>query len=175
MLALFPQVEQVANKFNLPDLSGAFTGFISFGSTTGDSANGQQVANQGSPQLDIVKALEIWTKVQIQNYVYHALHKVLPAQTVNASPPSREWPAGCSNAVIINSNSVKVWPHSGLEGRHSNLTIIIILVIFSMIGHCVAQIQLISCIVSTKTMEIFPGANGFLTYMQQFDIIPQIN
>ncbi|KAF9455600.1 hypothetical protein BDZ94DRAFT_1362207, partial [Collybia nuda] len=112
-------IHLVADHFNLPDLSGALADYISLGNTTGDVVSGRRVANQDSPQLSIIKALEVWTKVRIQNYAYHPPHDVLPAQTVNASPPSRDWPAGRSDAVIINTDPTKVWPLSGFEGRHS--------------------------------------------------------
>jgi hypothetical protein len=60
--------------------------------------------------------IQIWTKLRLQNHAYHAPHNILPAQTVNALPPSESWTFGLSDVVLVNTDSSHVWPSSGLEG-----------------------------------------------------------
>ena len=41
-------------------------------------------------------------------------------------------------------------------------------------GHCVAQLRLILCVVPPKGLTQ-PLLNLFLVYVQQFDVVPQLN
>ena len=48
--------------------------------------------------------------------VYHALHNILPAQTVNASPPLGSLTFSHSDVVLVNTDLSHVWPSSSLKG-----------------------------------------------------------
>jgi hypothetical protein len=113
-------VEQTAEMFNLPDLHGALVDYLAQAGTNHCTAGGRWMANcDSSPPINL-KALEVWTKIWLQNCGYFPPHDVLPAQTVNASPPltSNGWWAGCSDAVLVNTDPKMIWPHSGYEGIH---------------------------------------------------------
>jgi hypothetical protein len=108
-------ISDVMDKFNLPDLCGALADFL-------DRVNneqplrigGRRVANANSPLP--FDCLQVWTKVQVQNQSYHALHSILPPKTINALPLSGEWTSGHSDVVLVNTDNNKVWPQSGLKG-----------------------------------------------------------
>jgi hypothetical protein len=94
-------VEEVANKYRLPDLHRAIVNYLS--QPNNDVLGSRhQVSNNSLPLLISLKALEVWTKARLQNYAYHSPHDILPPQTINASPPSELWPSGHLDAVIIN-------------------------------------------------------------------------
>ena len=63
--------------------------------------------------------IEAWNKIQVQNCAYHAPHDIYPAQTINASPPSKAWPLGCTVAVLLNMDSTSVWPQSSTKGMRT--------------------------------------------------------
>ncbi|KIM52514.1 hypothetical protein SCLCIDRAFT_140983 [Scleroderma citrinum Foug A] len=75
-------------------------------------------------------------------------------QTVIAAPPSTTWPHGQYDAVLVNVDSSKEWPKSGLE------------------GHCITELQLIFCLVPPHGQRPHWN-NRFLAYIQRFDIVPQ--
>jgi hypothetical protein len=108
-------IEAIMERFNLPDLHGTLADFLTW-------VNSQDSFHIGSPRIGNIDSLllfdnlQVWTKVQVQNCSYFSPHHVLPPQTINASPPLGSWTYGHSNAVLINTDSGKVWPHSGLEG-----------------------------------------------------------
>jgi hypothetical protein len=52
--------------------------------------------------------VEIWNKARLQNYTYHVLHDIHPAQTINVSPPSMVWPMGHADVVLVNTDSAFV-------------------------------------------------------------------
>ena len=108
-------VEDVMEKFNLPDLRGALADFL----TQVDDKNsfhigGRRIGKCDSP-LPFVN-LQVWTKLQVQNRSYFRPHHILRPQTINASPPSGSWTYGQSDIVLLNTDNSQVWPHSGLEG-----------------------------------------------------------
>ena len=110
-------VEDVMEKFNLPDLHGALADFLTrLNNNYSDPFHigGRRIGDLNSPLP--FDNLQVWTKVQVQNRSYFSPHHVLPPQTVNASPPSGSWTYGHSDVVLINTDNGKVWPHSGLEG-----------------------------------------------------------
>jgi hypothetical protein len=109
-------VEQAAEQFNLPDLLGALIDYLSLDDSDNCAVGSRRVADCNSPLPSNIKALEVWTKIRIQNHAYHVPHDVLPAQTVNVFPPSMAWPVGRGDAVLINMDPTKVWPHGGIEG-----------------------------------------------------------
>jgi hypothetical protein len=108
-------VDEVAEKFQLPDLRGALADYLSqVGNGTTHLVGGRRFASNRSPLP--FETLDIWSRVRVQNRAYHAPHAVLPAQTINASAPSNPWEFGRSDAVIINADPGLTWPQSGLKG-----------------------------------------------------------
>lgn len=116
-------IGDIMDKFNRPDLCGALADFL-------DQVNnrqplkigGRRAADTNSPLL--FDHLQVWTKVQLQNRSYHTPHHILPPQTINALPPSEAWTSGCCDVVLINTDNNKVWPHSGLEGVSSCMSML---------------------------------------------------
>ena len=108
-------IEDVMEKFNLPDLHGALADFLT-------QVNNKNYFHIGSCRIGDCNSLlpfnnlQVWTKMQVQNCSYYPPHQVLPPQTINVSPPSGSWTYGHSNVVLINADHGKVWLHSGLEG-----------------------------------------------------------
>ena len=107
-------INDAMNKFNLPDLRGALADFFRHGGDNPPLVGGRRTANANA-QIPF-DYIQIWTKLRLQNHAYHAPHDILPAQTVNASPPSESWTFGHSDVVLVNTDSSHVWPSSGLKG-----------------------------------------------------------
>jgi hypothetical protein len=107
-------IDDAMNKFNLPDLRGALADFFQHSGNNPPLFGGRRTANANT-QLPF-DYIQIWTKLRLQNHAYHAPHNILPAQTVNASPPSESWIFGHSDVVLVNTDSSHVWPSSGLKG-----------------------------------------------------------
>ena len=110
-------IEDVMEKFNLPDLRGALSDFL----TKVNNQNPLHIGGRRIGNLNSVLPfdnLQVWTKVQVQNRSYFPPHDVLPPQTINASPPSGSWTYGHPDVVLIDTctNNDEVWPHSGLKG-----------------------------------------------------------
>jgi hypothetical protein len=105
-------IDQVAAKFNIPDLPGALADYL----INGDIVRVGGCCLHGDHTILPFDAVEVWTKVRIQNCAYHAPHDIIMAQTANALPPLTTWPSGRADTVLINVNSDSVWPQSGLNG-----------------------------------------------------------
>ena len=111
-------VNETADKFKLPDLHGAFVNYINHGSVGGIyTIGGPQMA--GSTMMLPTDTIEVWDKVRVQNHAYYVPHDILPAQTINASPPSDAWPHRCADVVLINTDPTFVWPWSGMKGTRT--------------------------------------------------------
>ena len=53
----------------------------------------------------------------MQSKTFHKPHRVLPAQTLHAVPKTKgDWQYGHFDFALINQESDKVWPHSGIHG-----------------------------------------------------------
>lgn len=62
-------------------------------------------------------ALHLWDHTYIQSKAFHKPHSILPACTIHAIPKSGpDWQFDCYDSVLVNKNSSKVWPQSGLDG-----------------------------------------------------------
>ena len=115
-------VDDVAEKFNLPDLRPALGDYmIRLAGKKGEpfiqSVGGRRYSHQGC-RLPFAH-LEVWNRVRLQSKGYHAPHDPLPARTINAYPPSSDWPLGRYDSVLINNNPSEEWPSSGLNGNSS--------------------------------------------------------
>jgi Plavaka transposase len=107
-------INDAMKSFNLPDLRGALADFFQHGGDNPPLVGGRRTANANA-QIPF-DCIQIWTKLRLQNHAYHAPHNILPAQTVNALPPSESWTFGHSDVVLVNTDSSHVWPSSGLKG-----------------------------------------------------------
>jgi hypothetical protein len=168
-------VEQTAEMFDLLDLHSALDDYLAQAGTNQRTAGGQWMANHDSLLPINLKALEVWTKVWLQNCGYFLPHNVLPAQTVNASPPSTSngWQAGRSDAVLVNTDPNMIWPHSGYEGIYQRQCSV-----WSkseLICRPLHQIRLIFHAMCSNSSMTLPGTHCFLTYAQCFDVVPQIS
>ncbi|KAM6504101.1 hypothetical protein JOM56_001044 [Amanita muscaria] len=75
-------IDEAMKEFNLPDLRGAFADFLQHGGSNPSLISGRRIADANAElPFDYI---QIWTKLQIQNYAYHAPHNILPPQTRDA-------------------------------------------------------------------------------------------
>ncbi|KAJ6596774.1 hypothetical protein DFH09DRAFT_905105 [Mycena vulgaris] len=147
-------VDAAATRFRLPDLRPALAAFL-------HRSHGNLIVIGGRrPRLEEklpFKKLEVWHNVRIQSRAFHDTNKILVPETINAAPPDRHWKCGRADAVIVNSDSGLQWPRSGLE------------------GHTVCQVQMIFCVVPARGCNQLAGTNGFLAYVQRFDIVHHLD
>lgn len=118
--SLFKQMslEEVATIFDLPDLKLAFSEYIYYYNLHGDTPHtigGQQLTSDTSNIP--FKSVQVWCHMQIQCQAFHYPHDKLPAQTLNCSPPSSDWPHGHYDNVLLNTALQSEWPKSHLTGR----------------------------------------------------------
>ena len=112
-------IGDIMDKFNLTDLCGALADFLDrVNNGRPLKVGGHRAADANTPLP--FDHLQVWTKMQLQNRSYHTPHHILPPQTINALPPSEARTSGCCDVVLINTDSNKVLPHSGLEGVSSS-------------------------------------------------------
>ena len=165
-------IGNIIDKFSLPDLHGALADFLDWVN------NGQPLKIGGRRAADTNSLLpfdhlQVWTKMQLQNRSYHALHHIFPPQTINALPPSEAWTSGPHDVVLVNIDGSKVWPHSSLEGVSSRMH-------FSywfpnsVSGHHITQLRLIFHVVPPRRAPHSPGTDLFLIYTHHFNIVPQL-
>ncbi|KAG1836838.1 hypothetical protein DFJ58DRAFT_734722, partial [Suillus subalutaceus] len=142
-------------KFDVPDLRPAIADFLSR-----EAAHGQDYvhtiggARRAKPTASLpFEKLQVWFKLRLQDTDLHDI-SVVPAQTLNCSPPSGVWTCGRYDPVIVNDNARCSWPADGLH------------------GHTVGEIRLILRPVG-KAGTYWSWKDRFLTYVYRFDIIPQ--
>jgi hypothetical protein len=111
-------VDDVASMFRLPDLRPALADYLQRlkSHDSGLSIGGRRMATPESP-LPFDK-LQVWPRIRIQTKAAHYPNDILPPQTLNVSPPSKEWPHGRYDKVLVNTNHQLVWPMSGMNGQH---------------------------------------------------------
>ncbi|KAG2083210.1 uncharacterized protein F5147DRAFT_782998 [Suillus discolor] len=112
-------IDNVAEKFCLPDLRAALANYI--------QREGQIVQNlcvykltgqhRASPNMNLpFKHLDIWFKVCVQQMPHDTGSALLPALTVSASLPDANWKHGRYDAAIFTVDGTEQWPASGLQG-----------------------------------------------------------
>ena len=110
-------VDDVAEKFRLPDLCPALTDFICHYAP--DSSVNYVIGGwqRGMPNTNFSFAkIEVWSSAHVQTKAFHNVNKVMPSQHISACPPCNDWPLGCYDNVIVNTNNSKHWPQCGLDG-----------------------------------------------------------
>ncbi|TFK71326.1 hypothetical protein BDN72DRAFT_895699 [Pluteus cervinus] len=149
-------IDRAATLFDIPDLRQALSHYIHRASNqqnTPFSVGG--VRSRSAQPLPF--NLRVWTRCRVQNKSIHYPHPILPASTVHAAPPTGPWTKGRHEPVILNVDSSKQWPHSGLN------------------GHCVVQLVLIMQAVPLDGAALPPCFNSTITYVRRLDIVPQVD
>ncbi|KAG1843443.1 hypothetical protein F4604DRAFT_1689530 [Suillus subluteus] len=114
------KIDEVADRFNIPDLCHALSDFLQH-----DARNGDGVFGVGVPIRSLIDCplnipfehIQVWHTIRLQKVCLHDPHIVLPAQTMHASPACPGWPKGRQDVAIVNVNSMYDWPKSGLMGH----------------------------------------------------------
>jgi hypothetical protein len=111
-------VDDIAQIYHIPDLRPALADYLQR-ITTGDEQGPLDVKGRRLSQANCdlpFDRLEVWKKVYLQSKAYHHPHTVLPAQSINALPPSNSSSPGQFDNVVMNVDPTKEWPFSGLNG-----------------------------------------------------------
>lgn len=124
-------VDEAAAKFGLPDLRAALGDYVTWLAT----GQNREVVNRtiggrrhSAPNCSLpFTHVEVWNRVRLQTRSYHTPNAPLPAHTINAYPPSADWPLGRYDSVLINYDPSAEWPRSGLTGKLLHWITIIIL------------------------------------------------
>lgn len=117
-------IDNIAAIFSIEDFGPAISDFINRLRNTGGDKDSGHISIVGGRRLAprsrvlSVQFAEVWTKMRLQTKSYHYPHTNLPASTIHASPPSKEWPNGRFDPVIVNIDASKKWPQSGLSGAY---------------------------------------------------------
>ncbi|KAJ7703454.1 hypothetical protein B0H16DRAFT_1347131 [Mycena metata] len=148
-------IDAAGKRFRIPDLADALAAYLY------RPLGSQLVIGGKRPALPHFilpcQKLEIWNNFRIQGRSFHDSKKILLPETVNACPPDTTWKFGRADAVIVNTDSEWQWPKSGLE------------------GHTVCQLRMIFRAVTPRNQLPAPRTEGFLAYVERFNIIPQAN
>ena len=111
-------VDEVAQMYHIPDLRPALADYLQRITTGGEQGpldiKGRRLS-QANCDLPFDR-LEVWKKVYLQSKAYHHPHTVLPSQSINALPPSNSSSLAQFDNAIMNVDSTKEWPYSGLNG-----------------------------------------------------------
>jgi hypothetical protein len=115
------RVEEAATKFRIPDLREALLAFIHRPHGIDDQVviGGRRPANLAKDMPGFTY-LQVWHNVRMQARSYHDRNQILVPETVNCGPPHAGWPLGRGDPVIMNLDSARQWPQSGLEGMDQN-------------------------------------------------------
>ena len=167
-------VDDVAAMFQLPDLRPALADYLQRLKTheSSLSVGGRRIATPGS-QLPFDK-LQVWPRIRIQTKAIHHPNNILPPQTLNVCPPSKEWPHGRYDAVLVNIDHNFTWPKSRLNGKQHTSYYIAKRSLMSTSGHIVAEIRLIMRAVLSQGSRPIRGLDSFISYVQRFDVVPQL-
>ncbi|KAH7918086.1 hypothetical protein BV22DRAFT_1108450 [Leucogyrophana mollusca] len=149
-------VDDVADKFCLPDFRGALADYLQREQRLKGGLHGiggpRQALGPCALPFDYV---QVWFKVRLQEMSYYDRHLVLPAQTVNASPPNSEQEHGRFDTVLVHTDANYEWPKSGLN------------------GHTVVQLRVIFHPLSLRREHRHSWEDDALAYVERFDVVPQ--
>jgi hypothetical protein len=113
-------INDIATTFSIPDLVPALVHFLTGvridGSTATFTVGGRRPVSTGNTPLPFQK-IEVWPGLRIQMKDIHNPRIVHPPLTLCASPPSKAWPLGRYDNVLVNIDPGKEWPHSSISGR----------------------------------------------------------
>ena len=114
-------IYDVSVKFGIPDLASALSHFLY---RLGQDKKSVYTIGGRRPVSDVALPfceLEVWSSVRMQVKDYHHPDIVLPPETLNAAPPSTDWPLGRYDVAIVNTDPSMIWPQSGLSGKTGHL------------------------------------------------------
>ena len=111
-------VDDVARMYGITDLRPALSDYLQRIENHNEGSRmdvrGRRVAHEN---CDLpFSHLEVWKRMHLQSKAYYHPHALLPSQTINALPLSSSSSFGQFDNVIINIDSTKEWPVSGLSG-----------------------------------------------------------
>ncbi|KAJ7665341.1 hypothetical protein DFH06DRAFT_1323734 [Mycena polygramma] len=148
-------VEEVVTLFALPDLPAAIKTFIHRAQPDdGPMMIGGKRPNAAS-DVRLGFKLQVWDGVALQSKAYHDPKKLLDPQTINCSPPDKEWLYGRGDPVLVNTDPQHCWPKSKLK------------------GHSVCELKLIFRAVPERHSVPPTGKDQFLAYVQRFNVAPE--
>ena len=106
--------------FGIPDLVPALVHFLTHVQIDGSKAtftvgSQQPVSTSNTPLL--FQKIEVWPGLCIQMKDIHNPHIIHPPETLCAWSPSRAWPLGHCDNILINVDLGKEWPHSSISGK----------------------------------------------------------
>ena len=113
-------IDEIASTFRIPDLASSIAHFLSriaSGTRSLFMVGGRRPPTANASSLPFEK-LDVWAGLRLQVKDYHNPRIAQPPQTLCAWPPSESWPSGRFDAVIINTDSDKEWPHSKMSGNN---------------------------------------------------------
>ncbi|KAJ6504061.1 hypothetical protein DFH09DRAFT_944143, partial [Mycena vulgaris] len=145
-------IDVASDIFKLPDLKPALLAYLHRLSSGDDLKLGGRRPALRNATLPF-QILQIWHRVRLQSLAFHNPAQLLVPETVNASPPSPAWEFGRGDGVIVNTDTQHTWPRSGLQ------------------GHTVGHLRMVMRVVPNGGFPHPPGTNGFLAYVQRFDVV----
>lgn len=168
-------IDKAADMFNLPDFRPALRDYL----TKIDASPSDHVSAIGGRRIARSNCIlpfeyvDIWPQIQLQTKAYHYPHGIIPPKTVNAAPPSQEWPSGRYDAVIANLDPTQEWPSCGLQGKLSCMSRNMTLSFW--LGHQVVRLRMIFRVILPGHTSGIHRCHRFLCYVQRYDIVPQLN
>ena len=136
-------VDDAAKQFSLVDLRAALADFLVHEKSHSIHlvhAIGGGPRRAAESAVLPFKYIQVWFKLCLQTKDIHT-DAILPAQILCTSPPEGKWQYGRYDSVVVNTDSAKTWPTSGLQGM---LYITSCFCSFlPQSGHSVAQLHLI--------------------------------
>lgn len=109
-------VDDAAALFQIPDLRPAIADYLERRKLRrGALAIGDRRTSKPGCSLPFEK-ISVWSSVRVQSRGFHDRDEILKPLTINAAPPSDDWPKGRSDAVFLNVDQDLAWPQSGIKG-----------------------------------------------------------
>ena len=118
--SLCTTIDQAATLFGVPDLCPAICEYLQH-AQAGVNHDVSGVRTQGLDCRLPFDRIQIWYKLRVQQFLYHADAKVDAPQTVRSYPPSPERPHGLYDAAVISPSPDSDWPRRGIEGKSIKL------------------------------------------------------
>lgn len=109
-------IDDISISFSIPDLHSVLGDYFQHEA----QKLPHQVAGQCRLKNDCnlpFSHLTVWHAVCLQQTPFHLGGDLNPTQTVAAAPLSTSWHHGQYDAVLVNVDSRKEWPQSGLKGK----------------------------------------------------------
>lgn len=112
-------VNDTSTTYNLPDLRPALADYLRHNTDPNINILTLPIGGRRNAAPDCAlpsTAIRLWTSVRLQTKKFHYADQAAEARTVMASPPSEEWPVGRYDTVLVNNETDRQWPKSGLQG-----------------------------------------------------------